>query len=856
MWAEQIVRAFWPLWTLAILIFASLMMGLHDALPVELVWVLAIVSALAGLWLAWSAARRIRRPTRAQALERMDAALPGRPIQAIRDTQAIGGTDPASKAIWQAHQRRMFERAAQARAIPPTMDVARRDPFALRYVALLALAVALLFGSVWRLGSVSEMTPGNGATLATGPTWEGWVEPPAYTGLPAIYLNDITTAALDVAEGSRITLRLYGEVGALIVTETVSGRIEGVPSAADPVQDFMITRSGQLHIEGVGGRSWSLIMQPDMPPFVTASQDAEVGADGEMTLKFSASDDYGVASGEAVIALDMDALDRRHGLALDPEPVAEIRVPLPMPITGGRDAFEETLVEDFSKHVWNGLPVKILLTVIDDAAHDGLADPLLQRLPGKRFFDPLAGAVAEMRRDLLWNRENADRVAMVLRAISHRPDDVFRDETAYLRLRVILRRLENFIAFGLTTEQRDEVAEALWDLAVLLEEGDLEDALERLRRAQDRLSEAMKNGASNEEIADLMQELRDATDEYLRQLSRQAEQDRREGNQQQQAQNENAMQMTQDDLQAMMDKIQELMEQGRMAEAEQAMEELRQMMENMQVAEGQQGQGGQSPGQESMDQLGETLREQQGLSDQAFRDLQEQFNPNAQRGQSQGNEGRDGGQGRGQEHSQGQGQQGEGEEGEGQEGQNQGQNPGEGGQEGQDGNQGNAGEQSLADRQEALRRELQRQRGNLPGQGSEQGEAAREALENAERAMEGAEEALRQNDLAEAIDRQAEAMEALREGLRNLGEALAQEQQQRNPGQQGNSEGSQFGQNQDPLGRNPGATGQVGTDEGLLQGDDVYRRARELLDEIRRRSGDGERPELELEYLERLLERF
>ena len=37
---------------------------------------------------------------------------------------------------------------------------------------------------------------------------------------------------------------------------------------------------------------------------------------------------------------------------------------------------------------------------------------------------------------------------------------------------------------------------------------------------------------------------------------------------------------------------------------------------------------------------------------------------------------------------------------------------------------------------------------------------------------------------------------------------------------------------------------------------DVYRRARELLDEIRRRSGDTERPTEELDYLRRLLERF
>jgi len=42
----------------------------------------------------------------------------------------------------------------------------------------------------------------------------------------------------------------------------------------------------------------------------------------------------------------------------------------------------------------------------------------------------------------------------------------------------------------------------------------------------------------------------------------------------------------------------------------------------------------------------------------------------------------------------------------------------------------------------------------------------------------------------------------------------------------------------------------------MLNGDDVYRRARDLLDEIRRRSGQGERSDIEREYLEGMLDRF
>ncbi len=849
--AERMLRSFWPFLTVILLVLSALMLGVQDALPVEAVWVTAVLSILAALAALGYGIRTLAWPARAEALARLDESLPGRPIQALMDEQAIGLDDAASAAVWRAHQERMAREMDVAKPVRPNLQIAARDPFAIRYVALLAFAVALIFGSILRVGSVAEMTPG-GAQAAVGPSWEGWAEPPRYTGKPTIYLPDITDPELPLSEGTRITLRFYGTVGALTLAETVSGRTGDVPSAADPVQEFTITQEGQITIEGAGGRSWTIGMIPDAPPQITVAGQATTGALGEMTLPFTATDDYGVETGSAVIALDLEAIDRRHGLAAEPETREAITVPLPMPISGDRDDFTENLIEDFSQHPWANLPVTITLSASDAAGNETVADPVATPLPARRFFDPLAASVAEQRRDLLWTRENAPRVAQVLRAVSHQPDGLFRSETAYLRLRVILRRLETQTEIGLTGEARDDIAEALWELAILLEEGDLSDALERMRRAQERLSEAMRNGASDQEIADLMQELREATDDYLRQLSRQAQQDGQQGQQGQQQNSENSMQMTQDDLQAMMDRIQELMEQGRMAEAQQALEEFQQMMENMRVTQGQ-GQNGQSEGQRAMEGLAETLREQQGLSDQAFRDLQEQFNPGAQAGEKQGNEGRNGGQGRGTEHDgqtgQGQGQgQGEGDQQAGQQG---GQN-GEGGQEGQEGEGGL--EQNLADRQRALRDELRRQQGQLPGAGTAEGDAARDALDRAGRAMEGAEEALRSDDLAEAIDQQSEAMEALREGMRSLGEAMAQEQQGQ-PGQ--GMEGADMrGQNRDPLGRNAGSNGSIGTDEGLLQGEDVYRRARELLDEIRRRSGDGDRPNIELEYLKRLLDRF
>ncbi len=850
--SERLWRCFWPLATILFLAAGLVFLGILDWMLLEAAWALAVLVVVgAAAALLWGAIR-FRWPSRQEALIRLDATLPGRPIAAILDTQVSGAQDFASVALWQAHQDRMAARAAQAEAPAPNLRIADRDPYALRYVALLVLVTGLLFGTAWRAGTVADLMPGSGTAGLTGPTWEGWVEPPRYTGLPTLYLGDMSDDTLRVPENSRITLRFYGDVGDLTLAETVSGRTGELPSASTPEQSFSVTQAGDLTIHGTGGRSWSVEVIRDTPPRVSLAGAPDLSADGTLTLPFSASDDYGVVGGTVTISLDEDALDRRYGLATPPDARAPIELPLPLSLTGDRRLFSEVLEEEFSAHPWANMPVTYSFRADDAAGQHSHPATLQGPLTARRFFDPMAAALIEQRRDLLWARANGPRVAQILRTLSHRPEDVFPDMGNYLQLRTILKRLEAYNAAGLSPEHQDEVATALWDLALQLEEGDVGDALERMRQAQERLSQAMRDGASDEEIARLMQELREATQDYMRQLSRQAQQQNEDEDGSESR--DNAIQLSQQDLQSMMDRIQELMEQGRMAEAEQALREFQQMMENMQVTQGEGGQGD-SPGQQAMDGLADTLREQQGLSDQAFRDLQEQFNPNAQRGEGRGNEGRDGGLGRGQSHEGG-GEGGEGESPGQQGGQQQGQQQGNGGQpqtgQSQDG-QGGTGD--LAQRQQTLRNELQRQRDGLPLGGPE-GEAARDSLDQAGRAMEGAEDALRDGDYAEAIDRQSEAMEALRDGMRALGEAMAEQQQQgQQPGgQQGQS--NRQGNALDPLGRDRGGQGSDYLSRDSIGDGQAYRRAWDLLEEIRRRAGERERNESERNYLQRLLDRF
>ena len=810
--------------------------------------VLGLAALLALGATLWHGLARFRWPTPADAIARVDGVLPGRPIATLADTLAIGAADPAARDIWQAHLARMADRSRAARPVPPDLRLSDRDRFGLRYMALILFVTALLFGSPGRVSTLTDTLPATtDPRIATGPLWEGWIEPPAHTALPSLYLADLPPGPLSVPQGSRLTLRLYGEPGTLAVRETLSARPAGTPPATDPQQSFDITRDGTLAITGPGGAEWQVTIIPDAPPTIEFAGDLTVDAMGQMSRAFRATDDFGITSGSATISLDLARVTRAHGLTPDPGPRDPIIVDLPMPFTGDRRDFAESLIDDFSQHPFANLPVTLTLTVRDGAGNQTTTPPVAMTLPGRRFFQPLARAVIEQRRDLLWSPDNLPRVTNLLRAVSWRPEDIFTNQSTWLRLSFIIRRLDALADQGsLTPEDETEIATALWDLAIQLEDGTLADARERLRRAQERLSEAMRNGASDEEIAELMQELRDATDDYLDMLARNAEPGENPADQPSTAQ-QDSQEITQDQIQALMDRIQELMEEGRMAEAQDLMQQLDQLLQNLQVTQGEGGQGGpRTPGQQSMEDLSQSLRDQQDLSDEAFRDLQDQFS-GRQQGQ-QGQQGQEGQQQPGQQGQQGQ------------------QPPGdEAGDGSGDGSGEEAGEEagdparSLADRQRALRQELERQQQGLPGLTGPEAEAARRALDRAEGAMEGAEDALDAGRLAEAIDRQAEALDALREGIRNLGQALARNETQ-DAGQDGNAtaraEGEAQPSRRDPLGRQPGMSGEFGSDDPMLQGPDIYRRAEELLGEIRRRAGEQDRAPDERDYLRRLLDRF
>ena len=426
---ERGVRAFWPVWTVAFCGLATLMTGVQDHVSPMTLRISAAIGLFALLWFVISGIRQFRLPTPGDARARLDETMPGRPLAALADTQAVGARDDASRAVWRAHQARMSAAARAARVPPPDLRISERDPHALRYAALLFLAVALLFGSVWRVGDLSAISPERRNAAASGPVWEGWIEPPAHTGLPGLYLNDQAPGILTVARGSRFILRLYAPNDALTVWQSVSDQPPdadmGAADSGAAEQTFVAHRDGALGIRGEGGAEWRIVLIPDEPPTIALTDDMEVSISGEFRQAFRSTDDYGITGGVARIALDLPSVNRRHGLKADPDTREAVTLDLPLTISGDRRAFDETLIDNLSKHPWAGLPVILRLQVFDAAGQTAGTEAVQVTLPGRRFFDRTARAVVEIRRDLLWSRANAPRAALILRAISHRPGDVF-----------------------------------------------------------------------------------------------------------------------------------------------------------------------------------------------------------------------------------------------------------------------------------------------------------------------------------------------------------------------------------------------------------------------------------------------
>ena len=772
--------------------------------PVHIGLLIAVLALF--LWMLRRAVVRFRVPDEAAARRRLetDSGLTHRPLTALAE-QLANGFDPRAERLWQGWRRRLARSLADIRLGPPRPVLPFLDPLAFRAGIGIALVVGLVAARddpASRL--LSAVTP-DFAALRTGRTVEldVWVDPPPYTGRPPMVLetgSGTDAAPVAVPVNSALVATVTGE-GAPTVLVLGSGDsreaapFEGIGERSYRIR-YPLAHSVplEIHHDGDALAQWTINVIPDLPPVIAFARPPAVTQRGSISVHYEAHDDYGLAEPALEIRLREEDGDAA-------EPVLERAMP---PVGRGRTRYSGQGFHDLTPHPWAGRQVEMVLRMSDAAGQVGRSPPVRLTLPERTFLHPVARAVIEQRRRLLRRPEERFDVGRILLTLAARPHAYNNDTVAFLGLKSASERLR-LVDDGAADQS---VAELLWHTALRIEDGDLSIAAGRLRELERQLQEALAGNASDQEIRRLVDELKQALDEYLAAMAREM------ARQPQQAQSDRPQSGSPDDgvrredLQSMLDRIRDMAETGARSQARQMLSQLQEMLENLRMNRPQVSPEYQALRQ-MMDQIGDMQRRQQELLDATY--LQQR---------PQHTERRSGGRDREMRSAPGPQEQ-----------------------------AGGMSREELARAQEQLRQRLERliRRMQRSVQGMPPGfTQAEESMRRAVRGLHG------QNP-GDAVGPQADAIEQLQQGERALFERTA--------GQRGNHQRTRgntwMGETmRDPL--NPRRPGHGYDDQatvGIPEEMD-FQKTRMIRDELHRRSGEIHRPRIELDYIDRLLKRF
>lgn len=841
LWFEQLWPAAWPpLGVLGAFAVAALL-DIPAYLPPWPRLLLFPLALLIAATLVWRALRHIAPPAPATVDRRLESAtgLRHRPLATLDDRPA--SSTPEAEALWQIHRARIRAQIVRLQIGRPSPGLPGRDRRALRGLILLALAASLVAaGREAPSRILKSIAPGFPAGPPTpGTVVQAWLTPPAYTGLPPVFLQPGQPAPR-IPTGAHLTVSVTGGGAAPTLSFGPETTAFSPLDSASWQADRNITAPARLSIrrgsQEIAG--WTLEIIPDNPPTAAFVEPPGPATSGGRTtiqtrLAWRAEDDYGIASVQAEIRLAQRP---------DAPPIA-----VTAPIGGSPRQTRGAFVQDLTAHPWAGLPVIARIIAKDAAGQTGASPDATLDLPERTFNNLAARAVIAVRKQLSLTPDDRQPSRQALDAIADRPDLFENSTSVFLNLRAIAYLL----ARGRGQPAVNEAQSRLWELALALEEGIIDRtarALEQARQAtRDALEETKRTPEDQAKQAELerrTQELREAIQRHLEALTEQA---RREG-----ADlpfDPAAPQMNARDLDRMAQEMEKSAREGRMEDAQRQMAELERLLEQLQNARPEHG--------EQRDRRNAERRQQGRQQQDAVQDIVRREGSLLDRSRSRN----------------------------------------EGAQAPRNNTDAQAAPQTNREQdgrsQSAMRRalgELMQRFGDLTGQ-------VPAPLGEADTAMREAGQALAEGRDAAAGAAQQRAIEALQKGGREMGQQLArqfgtgqqpgegedgqdgQDEAGNDPGngsQGNNALGNRDGQTtgpqpseqqgpnrrrtsrRDPLGR-PLQNGVSGNEEsGDVRVPDTMEeaRTRALQEELRRRGAERTRPQLELDYIDRLLKPF
>ncbi|MGV8997410.1 MAG: TIGR02302 family protein [Parvibaculaceae bacterium] len=322
---EYLWGALWIAIAITGLYTAAALVGLFENLPLGLHWALIASYTLVMALVLWRGLRQFRWPTREAALHHLEGAsgLTHQPLSAYEDVAAQGSGDPQ---LWAAHQTWVADRLKKLKLGTVAPGLVERDPYGLRAIVLLLLVIGVAGTGSGRMTRIAgAFFPGAGAARSF--TIEAWITPPSYTGQNSVFLERGESGTQDpdfkpvmsdqiikVPIGSTISIRAHGlrNLPSLETGTEDRGRPASLTDLgnANSMIDEKITATSEFSLT-LGGRllrSWSIETTPDLPPAIHLTMPLQETASGALHFAYEATDDYGVKAAYARVTLADNAL--------------------------------------------------------------------------------------------------------------------------------------------------------------------------------------------------------------------------------------------------------------------------------------------------------------------------------------------------------------------------------------------------------------------------------------------------------------------------------------------------------------------------------------------------------------------
>ncbi len=442
-----------------------------------------------------------------------------RPIRSFEDKLANPKLE-FTRDLWFRQKDIWYKNLLKIRLFVPKAILSEKDKYGFRFVALiLFISGIFVSGGMWRENIISGLFPF--APIEKADVIDEniliRVIPPEYTRLPQFSLSGSGSYEKDLSIAVGSTVKIFVKSKWFEPEISVSGAKLDISKNDDNDYFTEFVVNDDFPMEGIINISRFIITDninykiiDDLPPTISIAKDYEILPNSEIKFYLNVNDDYIVKEIEFSMNLDREIDEPPLG-----QPVTENRT---MMIAGGKEDTEISPYYDLTSHLWAGLPVEIKFKAIDHKGQSAETDIIKLILPERKFTHPVAKYLIEQRQSLIWAPLGSEEmIGNKLAALLKAPDMFENDIIAYLAIRAAASRL--FYSKGLDSSKA--VISLLWDTALRIESGDLELAAREVRQLQQELEQALKNPEiTDEEIAEIMDKLNSALQNYFIQLQK------------------------------------------------------------------------------------------------------------------------------------------------------------------------------------------------------------------------------------------------------------------------------------------------------------------------------------------------